>query len=88
MKISTRTILHAEEGMILTDGNTYGRVIMLGENRSTEEFHEITEEEYAEIMAEAQAEIETSVGEPTMSEVGSDATSEESQEEEVNGDNS
>lgn len=80
MKISTRTILHAEEGMILTDGNTYGRVIMLGENRSTEEFREITEEEYGEVLKAQEEEI---------SEVLTEGIEESAaiQEEETNGDN-
>lgn len=43
------TVLRADEGKILTDGNTYGRVIYLGKNRLPEEFHEITEAEYNEI---------------------------------------
>lgn len=45
----TTTVLKADEGKILTDGNTYGRVIYLGKNRLPEEFHEITEAEYNEI---------------------------------------
>lgn len=49
MKISMRTVLHADEGMVLTDGEVYGRTIMLGDGRSAEEFHEITEAEYEEI---------------------------------------
>ena len=36
----------ADDGMILTDGETYGKVIFLGAGRSADEFHEITEEEY------------------------------------------
>jgi hypothetical protein len=51
MKIETRIVLKADEGMILTDGETYGKVIMLGEGRNADEFHEITEEEYNEITA-------------------------------------
>lgn len=57
MKISTRTVLHADEGMVLTDGETYGRTIMLGEGRSAEEFHEITKAAYEEILSK-QAEAE------------------------------
>ena len=51
MKVSTRTVLDADEGMVLTDGEVYGRTIMLGEGRSAEEFREITEAEYEEILA-------------------------------------
>ena len=42
--------LIADEGKILTDGETYGRVVFLGNNRSADEFCEITEEEYEEIL--------------------------------------
>jgi hypothetical protein len=52
MKIETRTVLKAEEGMILTDGEIYGRTVLLGVDRSAEEFHEITEAEYNEILSE------------------------------------
>ena len=43
------TVLIADEGEILTDGEIYGRTIYLAKNRSPEEFHEITEAEYEEI---------------------------------------
>lgn len=56
MKIETRIVLRADEGKYLTDGETYGKVIMLGEGRSAEEFHEITKAEYEEI-AKAQEEV-------------------------------
>ena len=42
--------LIADDGKILTDGETYGREIFLGKGRSADEFHEITEEEYEEIL--------------------------------------
>ena len=45
----TTTVLKADEGKILTDGEVYGRTIYLANNRSPEEFHEITEAEYEEI---------------------------------------
>lgn len=54
MKIETRTVLKADEGKILTDGEIYGRTIMLAEGRSADEFHEITEAEYNSIMAEVE----------------------------------
>lgn len=44
--------LEADEGKILTDGNTYGSVIYLASNRSVNEFYEITIAEYEKIMAE------------------------------------
>ena len=50
------TIKSDTEGMLLTDGETYGIEYLLGEGRNIDEFHEITEEEYQSIM-EAQAEV-------------------------------
>ena len=43
-----RTKLTAAEGMILTNGKVYGRVIFLSVNDSAENWHEITEAEYEE----------------------------------------
>ena len=36
----------ADDGMILTDGEAYGKVIFLGADRNPDEFYEITEDEY------------------------------------------
>lgn len=47
-----RTILYADEGMILTDGEIYGREIFLAEGMTAENFREIPEAEYEEIMKE------------------------------------
>ena len=44
--------LIADSGKILTDGETFGRVIFLGKGRAVDEFYEITEEEYEEILKE------------------------------------
>lgn len=52
MKISTRTVLQADEGMVLTDGKTYGTTILLGVGRDADEFHEITKAEYEQIQAD------------------------------------
>lgn len=51
--------LIADSGKILTDGETFGRVIFLGKGRTADEFYEITEEEYNKIL---EAEVEKGVG--------------------------
>ena len=56
MKIKTRTILYADEGKILTNGEIYGRQIYLAEGVSEADFYEITEEEYQAKMAELETE--------------------------------
>lgn len=43
--------LTASSGMVLTNGETYGRKIYLAEGASKLDFYEITEEEYKEIVA-------------------------------------
>ena len=48
--------IEADEGKILTDGESYGRTIYLAKNRLPEEFHEITEAEYEEIQKQNKAE--------------------------------
>lgn len=48
--------IEAEEGKMLTDGNTYGSIIYLASNRSVNEFYEITITEYEKIMAEQEKE--------------------------------
>lgn len=52
------TVLKADEGKILTDGEVYGRVIYLGANRTAGEFHEITEAECEEIQKQDEADTE------------------------------
>lgn len=54
--MKTRVILYADNGKILTDGETYGRQIFLAEGRTSDSFYEITEEEYNQIM-EAQGDL-------------------------------
>lgn len=42
--------IYADKGKILTNGEIYGRQILLGEGMSEEDFHEIAEAEYEEIL--------------------------------------
>lgn len=46
------TKIEADEGMYLTNGETYGKTIYLGKNDSAENWTEITEAEYEQLMAE------------------------------------
>lgn len=51
--------INATEGMVLTNGETYGKSITLGKNDSRDNWHEITEEEYEAIkLAEHNALVE------------------------------
>ena len=50
--MKTRQILYAEEGMVLTNGETYGTVIYLAEDADASSFREITKEEYESILKE------------------------------------
>lgn len=50
--MKTRLILYADEGMVLTNGEAYGKEIYLGKNDKPENWHEITEKEYEEILKE------------------------------------
>lgn len=49
MELKTIT---ARDGMILTNGEAYGKSITLGNNDSRDNWHEITEEEYQKIVDE------------------------------------
>jgi hypothetical protein len=40
------TVLRADEGKTLTNGETFGKVVYLGANDSADNWHEITDEEY------------------------------------------
>ena len=45
-------IITASEGMVLTNGEAYGKSICLGKNDSPENWREITLEKYENILAE------------------------------------
>ena len=44
--------LIAKEGMIITDGKIYGKVIHLADGLDESNFYEITQEKYNEILAQ------------------------------------
>jgi hypothetical protein len=39
------TVLKADEGMTLTNGEAFGKVVYLGRNDSADNWHEITDED-------------------------------------------
>ena len=47
----------ASDGMVLTNGEAYGKEVYLGKNDSAENWHEITDEEYKKILEEQEKEI-------------------------------
>lgn len=57
MKTETikQIILTADKGMYLTNGETYGRTVILPETARIDDWREITEEEYKFIVAEETA---------------------------------
>lgn len=48
----TQVILKADEGMYLTNGETYGKTVILPETANQSDWYEITEEEYTQAIAE------------------------------------
>jgi hypothetical protein len=48
--MKARTVIYADEGKILTNGEVYGKQIFLAEGVSEDSFYEITEEEYEKKM--------------------------------------
>lgn len=51
----TRTKITASEGMILTNGTTYGRVIFLTPTETAYDYHEIPESEYEAMLERERA---------------------------------
>jgi hypothetical protein len=58
MKTFTRTVLIADDGKMLTDGEIYAKSVELGDWDKAENYHEITTEEYEQIMSESEEVIE------------------------------
>ena len=48
--MKTRKVLYADEGMVLTNGETYGKQIFLADGVNEDEFHEITDAEYEAVL--------------------------------------
>ena len=58
MIIESQIVLKAEEGKMLTNGDTFGTVVYLSGNDGADNWHEITVEEYESILAEEQKFLE------------------------------
>ena len=52
-----RQILIAGNGMVLTNGETFGKEIYLADGVSADSYHEITEAEYEILLAMAEEQI-------------------------------
>ena len=52
-----RIVLAAPDGMILTNGEIYAKIIELGDWDSESNYHEITEDEYNKIMEGGEADV-------------------------------
>ena len=50
----TRIKLTASEGMILTDGENYGKEVYLAEDAEQSLWHEITEDEYEKLVEDVE----------------------------------
>lgn len=48
--MKSRTVLYADEGKVLTDGEIFGKTIFLAETKSEEDFYEINESDYEYIL--------------------------------------
>ena len=55
--MKTKITLYADDGMILTDGQIFGRRIYLAEGADESKFYEITEEEYEKICQETAEDV-------------------------------
>ncbi len=51
-----RQIIEAKNGMVLTDGETFGKKIYLADGQNADKFYEITIEKYEEILKKEEEE--------------------------------
>ena len=54
--MAERIILRAEDGMVLTNGTDYGKIIYAAEGADPSTYTQITEDEYDLILAQQEAE--------------------------------
>lgn len=59
--MKVRTVLYADEGMVLTDGTDYGTVIWLAEGINADTYRAISRKEYDAILAKQQMPEETEI---------------------------
>lgn len=52
----TRVKLEASEGMVLTDGKEYAKIVFLAVGEDSSKYYEVPESEYEKILAEQEAE--------------------------------
>ena len=52
-----KTTIIAEDGMWLTDGKSYGKVISLAKDADVNDYHEITDAEYKEMQKAQEKEM-------------------------------
>lgn len=54
--MKTRTVLYADEGMVLTNGEIYGKQIFLAAGDDGSSYYEITQEDYETLLQAEQRE--------------------------------
>ena len=52
-----RVILYADDGMVLTDGKHYGKILYLSDSSTPEDFFEGTQEEYDKVLKDKNKKI-------------------------------
>lgn len=55
--MKSRTVLYADDGYVLTNGEIYGKTLFLADSASASDFYEITDEEYQAVLDAQAAEV-------------------------------